>query len=91
MRHSRLYGPDKPLRPFAEQLLTLGDQPNPRPETPAYPVITVAFQRAFRDIQNGGDVRTALDGAVRVIDKAVAAMQLWHPSLNQRGSPRPDL
>ena len=84
MRHSRLYGPGKPLRSFAEQLLMLGDQPNPRPETPVYPVITVAFQRAFRDIPNGADVRTALDGAVRVIDKAVAAMQLRRPGLHDR-------
>jgi len=84
MRHSRLYGPGKPLRPFAEQLLTLGNQPNPRPETPAYPVITVAFQRAFRNVQNGADVRSALDDAVRVIDKAVAAMQRRGPSLNER-------
>ena len=83
LRRSRLYGPGKPLRSFAEQLLTLGNQPNPRPETPAYPVITVAFQRAFRNIQNGADVKSTLDEAVRIIDKAVAAMHWPRPSLNE--------
>ena len=75
IRQSPLYGAGGALRPFAEQLLALGDQPNPRPETPAYPLVTVAFQRAFRDIQNGADVTTALDGAAAVIDKALAAIK----------------
>lgn len=77
LRRSRLYGPGKPLQSFSEQqLLMLEAQPNARPETPAYPVITLAFQRAFRSIQIGADVQSTLDEAVRIIDSAVAVMQL---------------
>jgi multiple sugar transport system substrate-binding protein len=82
LSRSRLYGPGEPLESFSEQLLTLENQPNPRPDSPAYPVITLAFQRAFRNIQTGADVKSTLDEAVRIIDKAVAAMRR-HPSLNE--------
>jgi multiple sugar transport system substrate-binding protein len=80
LRQSRLYGANRPLRPFVAQLLALGEQPNPRPQTPAYPLITVAFQRAFREIQNGSEVKAALDKAVRIIDKAEATMEQRGPN-----------
>ncbi len=67
---SKLYGADGPLHLFVEQL-TEG-YAIPRPQTPAYPVITSAFQRAFFDIRNGADVQTALDKAVAIIDQDVA-------------------
>ena len=40
----------------------------PRPQSAAYPIISSAFERAFRDIRDGTDVKGALDRAVRVID-----------------------
>jgi multiple sugar transport system substrate-binding protein len=49
---SPLYAPGGPLRLFSEQLLA--GQTVPRPQTPAYPVITSAFQ----DNQGYPDVRT---------------------------------
>lgn len=66
---SPLYGPGKPLRLFAAQLLH--GFAVPRPRTAAYPVITSAFQRAFDDIRNGGPVKPALDRAAAVIDRDV--------------------
>jgi multiple sugar transport system substrate-binding protein len=64
---SPLYRPGGPLRLFVEQL-THGVAV-PRPRTPAYPVITAAFQRAFDDVRNGGDVRAALARATTAIDR----------------------
>jgi multiple sugar transport system substrate-binding protein len=63
---SKLYAPGGPLRLFAAQLLA--GQTVPRPQTPAYPVITSAFQEAFANMRNGLDARTALDKAVTTID-----------------------
>jgi len=39
-----------------------------RPTHPAYPIITSAFMKAFDDILNGADVKSALDGAADIID-----------------------
>ncbi len=64
---SVLYGPEGPLRLFAEQLLQ--GYGVPRPRTPAYPVITSAFQRAFLDITNGAPIQPSLDEAVQVIEQ----------------------
>jgi multiple sugar transport system substrate-binding protein len=44
----------------------------PRPQTPAYPVITRAFAQAVDEIAKGGDVQTALDKAADTIDKDIA-------------------
>ncbi len=63
---SKLYSPSGPLHLFAAQLLA--GQTVPRPQTPAYPVITSAFQEAFANIRNGLEVKTALDKAVTTID-----------------------
>ena len=68
VRLSPLYGGNGPLRLFVEQL----DQTAvPRPKTPAYPIITSVFQRAFDDIRNGVKVKTALDRAVSLIDQDI--------------------
>jgi multiple sugar transport system substrate-binding protein len=40
----------------------------PRPQTPAYPVITAAFALAVNEIANGSNVRATLDEAVQTID-----------------------
>jgi multiple sugar transport system substrate-binding protein len=63
---SPLYAPGGSLRLFSEQLLT--GQTVPRPQTPAYPVITTAFQEAFANIRNGLKVQAALDKATTTID-----------------------
>ena len=63
---SPLHAKDGPLSLFAEQLLS--GKSVPRPQTPAYPVITSAFQRAFADIRHGIKVKTALDKAATTID-----------------------
>ena len=39
-----------------------------RPETPAYPVISSTFEKAAKDIMNGAEVKSTLDGAVKEID-----------------------
>jgi multiple sugar transport system substrate-binding protein len=64
---SPLYRAGGPLRLFVEQLT--GGVSVLRPRTPAYPVITAAFQRAFDDLRNGGDVRDALARTAAAIDR----------------------
>jgi multiple sugar transport system substrate-binding protein len=62
---SEQFGADGDLRPFVElsQKFALV-----RPETPAYPVISSTFEKAAKDIMNGADVQSTLDGAVQEID-----------------------
>jgi multiple sugar transport system substrate-binding protein len=69
IERSELYGSAGPLELFSQQLL--GGFSVPRPQTPAYPVITSAFQQAFNDIRNGGDVKAALDKASAIIDQDI--------------------
>jgi len=66
---SSLYSKDGPLRLFAEQLLT--GVSVPRPKTPAYPVITTEFQKAFQQIRNNGDIQQVLDEAASRIDQDI--------------------
>ncbi|MDB5920506.1 MAG: extracellular solute-binding protein [Massilia sp.] len=40
----------------------------PRPATPAYPIISTAFEKAILDIRSGKDAEEALDEAVEAID-----------------------
>jgi len=79
IERSPLYGPKGPLNLFSRQLL--GGYSVPRPRTPAYPVITSAFQQAFNDIRDGGEVQAALDRATRVIDQDIR---------DNKGYPSPD-
>lgn len=67
--HSPLYRAGGPLHLYVEQLL--GGYSVPRPQTPAYPIISSAFEQAFRNIQDGGEVQAALDRAVAVIDQDI--------------------
>lgn len=53
---------------FREQLNTIAI---PRPQTPAYPTITSAFQQAVQNIVNGADVQEQLDNAVEEIDQDI--------------------
>lgn len=74
---SELYGEDGPLRLFAVQLLE--GYGVPRPRTPAYPIISSAFARAFHAVRNGADVQKTLDRAVRVIDRDIAENEGYPP------------
>jgi multiple sugar transport system substrate-binding protein len=69
------YGPDGPLRLFVRQLQE--GYAVPRPRTPAYPLITAAFSRAFRDIRHGAPVEPALARAARSIDREMAANRFY--------------
>lgn len=66
---STRYGAKGGLRLFADQLLH--GVAIPRPKTPAYPVITNAFQQAFQQIRNGGNVKQTLDHAAERIDQDI--------------------
>lgn len=74
---SQLYSEQGPLRLFARQL-TEG-YAVPRPQSPAYPVITSAFQQALDDIRNGADVQSTLDKAVAIIDQDIADNKGYPP------------
>jgi multiple sugar transport system substrate-binding protein len=62
------YQPGGWLHVFVEQLNTIA---LPRPQTPAYPTITTAFQEAVQNIVNGADVQEQLDQAVQEIDQDI--------------------
>ncbi|MGD8908039.1 MAG: extracellular solute-binding protein [Chromatiales bacterium] len=61
------------MRLFVDQLE--GGHAVPRPRTPAYPVITAEFQKAFERIRSGSPVKATLDEAARVIDQEIADNQ----------------
>ncbi len=69
IRASQRYQQGSPLHLFVTQLTE--EYAVPRPRTPAYPVITSVFQQAFDDIRHGGNVTTALNTAVREIDRDI--------------------
>lgn len=69
LAQSSLYAEGGALRLFASQLLE--GQSMPRPQTPAYPVITSAFAEAFANIRHGLPVKTALDRAAAIIDRDI--------------------
>ncbi len=77
---SDLYGPKGELRLFADQLI--GGVSVSRPKTPAYPMITLAFQQAFQQIRDGASVKRALDEAAREIDQDIGDNQ-GYPFLNR--------
>ncbi|WP_277207440.1 sugar ABC transporter substrate-binding protein [Isoptericola croceus] len=62
---SEHFSSDGDLRPFVELSQRFAVL---RPETPAYPVISSTFEKAAKDIMNGADVGSTLDGAVAEID-----------------------
>ena len=65
---STQFAPGGPENIFVQQLESSAV---PRPQTPAYPTITLSFQKAINDILNGGDVKAALDKAVQDIDRDI--------------------
>jgi len=70
VERSPLYRAGGPLRLFVVQLS--GGFAVPRPATPAYPVVTSAFQRCFETIRDGGAVAAALHRAATEIDRDLA-------------------
>ncbi|UUU34714.1 sugar ABC transporter substrate-binding protein [Streptomyces sp. CA-210063] len=69
---SPLYDEDGAERLFIEQLRS--GVARPRPQTPAYPAVTVAFSRAVADIVfAGAPAEKTLDEAVEAIDQDLAA------------------
>jgi len=66
---SELFGEGGPLNVFVQQLE--GGVALERPVTPAYPVISSAFDVAIRNIISGADVQTELDAAVATIDQDI--------------------
>lgn len=70
LARSPLYGPGAPLHLFARQLVE--GYTVPRPPTPAYPVISSAFQQAFYAIWDGATPAQALGEAAALIDRDLA-------------------
>lgn len=64
-------------RLYVEQLQ--GETAVPRPQTPAYPVVTRAFARAVYAITMGADVRTQLDRAAETIDQDIREHRGYPP------------
>jgi len=79
------YREDGPLRLFVEQLER--GHGVARPATPAYPIITAEFQRAFDRIRSGGEVRRALDQAAQAIDNEIADNQGYPWLFSREGRP----
>jgi multiple sugar transport system substrate-binding protein len=69
IEQSELYGEGGPLNVFVQQLQS--DIAIPRPQTPAYPVITSLFSDAVNNIVSGADVQSELDAAVETIDQDI--------------------
>jgi multiple sugar transport system substrate-binding protein len=66
---SSLYQAGGPLHLFVQQLNQ--GYAVPRPQTPAYPVISASFRQAFADIRNRMPVQQALDHAAAQIDQDI--------------------
>jgi multiple sugar transport system substrate-binding protein len=60
------YRPGGASRPFFDFARALAV---PRPETPGYPMISSSFERAMKDVREGGDAADALDRAVEAIQQ----------------------
>jgi len=45
----------------------------PRPSTPAYGTLSIAFRNAVDKIITGGDVQSALSEAAETVDRKIAA------------------
>lgn len=85
---SKRYGPEGALRLFSSQLLE--GYGVPRPQTPAYPVITSAFQTAFLDIINKTPTQQALNKAAQIIEEDLHKNSYHQLSLfNQMGANHP--
>lgn len=75
IRRSPNFAPGGPEHIYVQQLQ--GGIARPRPQTPAYPAISIAFGTALARISRGDPVRQALDAAVRQIDANLAANRYY--------------
>jgi multiple sugar transport system substrate-binding protein len=75
VRLSPNFAPGDPEHIYVQQLQD--GIARPRPQTPAYPAISLAFATALARISQGEDVRQALDTAVRQIDANLAANRYY--------------
>ncbi len=73
IEQAKVYAEGRPRHLFVQQLT--GGHAVPRPRTPAYSVITDAFQSAFHDIANGADVRHTLGLTASTIDRDIETNQ----------------
>lgn len=71
LRRTAEFRPGGPERLYADQLIN--GTAIPRPETPAYPVITAVFADAVAEIVDGSEVGRTLDAAARRIDRDIDA------------------
>jgi multiple sugar transport system substrate-binding protein len=78
---SPLYAEGAPLSLYVEQLR--GGYSVKRPSTPAYPVISSEFERAFQAVLDGKDVQEALDRAAVAIDREITDNK-GYPSVESR-------
>ncbi len=74
---SKLYKQGAPLHLFVVHLVE--GYAVPRPQTPAYPVISASFRQAFADIRNGMPVQQALDRAAKLIDEDIRDNHGYQP------------
>lgn len=81
INRSPLYGPGGPLSLFVEQLR---HSAVPRPRTPAYPMITSAFQEAFHAVRTGADVQASLSRAARLIDEDIRDNAGYQPVADRK-------
>ena len=65
------FGPGGSMAVIGEALS--GGYSIPRPPHPGYTTMSVAFAQAIQDIEDGLDVKTALDKAVKTIDDDLKA------------------
>ena len=77
---SDLYRRGGPLHLFVQQLRE--GVAVPRPQTPAYPVISASFRQAFADIRNGESVQQALDHAAQAIDQDIRDNHGYPPAVS---------
>lgn len=69
LAQSELYGESGPLHLFVQQLES--DRAVPRPITPAYATISMAFAQAVENIVNGANVQAELTQAAQKIDQDI--------------------
>jgi multiple sugar transport system substrate-binding protein len=75
------YGPGGPLRLYAEQLLA--GRGVPRPRTPAYPLASSVFERAFLDLRAGTAPAARFGRAARAIDREIEDNRGYPPAAEE--------
>lgn len=71
------FAPGGPERLYIDQLS--GGVAQPRPATPAYPTISLAYNKVIATVRDGGDVEAALDEAAQTIDADISDNEGYPP------------